>query len=594
MDINALIIIFTVASIVAILAKYIRWPYTITLVIAGIVIAFLGLQAPFKLDKDILFHILLPPLLFEGAFYMRMDHLRENSKIILLLILPGLMFSVFFTGFMLNMFFPAIPFIFALLLAAIVIPTDPAAILAFYRDMKIPKKLKAIIEGESVFDDGLAIVLFNVLLGIILLSATGSGNFSVTSGDIANGLWEFVKISGLGILLGGVAGYATVLILKRINDRFTEVMITVILAFGIFAIAEKIGGSGVFAVVIAGLLLGNYGTRFAMAPSTRMSLISFWSFLAFGVNSILFILIGMNVGIGAIADHIWIIVVTVLLLWGARAIVIAAVGAAANRKKPELPRNGQVMMWWGGLRGAIPIVMALSIPLFLADGVTEFPHRELILTTTFGVVLFTLLIQGLSLRRVLRGLGFSDAGRGGQLDERQAAAMTRDSSAVLATLKEDGDFQRGGYRWLSMRFAEANSILLSEMGALMSENGFVPKEEYTTAVIRTLGFKRESVREAWKKRMVTGEAAEKLIAEIGEQIRGLEADQSNLKMENPSEMLRKIGRSPGKSSASHSCACCSKDIGHAEAESHCGCGACFHTECLENEERCPVCLALLD
>lgn len=525
MDINSLIIIFVIACIVAVLAKLIKWPYTITLVIAGIIVAVLGIKAPFPLDRDILFQVLLPPLLFEGALHMRMDHLKQNSKVILLLIIPGLMFAVFFTGIILNLLFPQVPLIFTLLLAAIVIPTDPAAILAFYRDMKVPKKLKSIIEGESVFDDGLAIVLFNVMIGIILAaSLTSGGTMVVTSENILAGVGEFFKLSFLGILLGLGIGYIAVQLLKKIDDKFTEIMITVILAFGTFALAEIIGASGVFAVVIAGLILGNYGTRFAMAPSTRMSLINFWSFMSFGVNSILFIIIGMNVGLQAIIDNIWIIIATVLLLWAARAISICAIGLAVNRKKQELSGNGQVMMWWGGLRGAIPIVMALSIPLFLADGTTPFPHKELILTITFGVVLTTLLVQGLSLRSVLKRLGYQANARKDGIDEKTANAIMRDTTDILATLNEDGDFQDGGYQLLISKFSQANSVLLTEMGTLMKENGFVPKEEYLAAVRESLTVKRNAVKEAMQKKLILGEAAEKLIEEIDSQIEGLTAD----------------------------------------------------------------------
>jgi len=188
MDINPFIIIFAIASIVAILAKLIRWPYTIALVIAGIIVVALGLTAPFELDKNIIFHILLPPLLFEGALHMRLSHLRKNAKVIALLILPGLMLSVFLVAVLLNVFFPAIPLIITLLFAAIIIPTDPASILAFYKDMKVPTKLKSIIEGESVFDDGLAIVLFSVIVGIILISDFSGGSIDVGSEAVLSAL----------------------------------------------------------------------------------------------------------------------------------------------------------------------------------------------------------------------------------------------------------------------------------------------------------------------------------------------------------------------------------------------------------------------
>ncbi|MCK5024462.1 MAG: cation:proton antiporter, partial [Thermoplasmata archaeon] len=269
LDLNPFILIFAIASIVAILAKQIRFPYTITLVLAGIVVAIFGLEAPFELGYDLIFHILLPPLLFEGALHMRLSHLRDNAKLILLLILPGLLGSVFLVAFLLNIMFPAIPFMFMLLLAAIAIPTDPATILAFYKEMKVPVKLRSIVEGESVFDDGLAIVFWNVIVVIIAATAIGgTGEVLVEGHHILEGIGQFLKLSFLGIVIGGVMGYLAYLIIKKINDKFTEIMITVILAFGIFAFAEFLGGSGVFAVVIAGLILGNYGTRFAMAPST--------------------------------------------------------------------------------------------------------------------------------------------------------------------------------------------------------------------------------------------------------------------------------------------------------------------------------------
>jgi len=592
MDINPFIIIFAVASIVAILAKLIRWPYTIALVIAGMIVVALGLEAPFVLDKNLIFHILLPPLLFEGALHMRLSHLKKNVKVIALLIIPGLMLSVLLVAVVLNVFFPAIPLIITLLFAAIIIPTDPASILAFYKDMKVPKMLKSIIEGESVFDDGLAIVLFNVIVGIILIADFSGGRIDVGGEAILSGIGTFLKLSIVGVLFGAAMGYITFLLLKRIDDKFTEVMITVILAFGIFAVAEMLGASGVLAVVVSGLILGNYGTKLAMAPSTRMSLINFWSFLAFAVNSFLFILVGMSVSLQGIWDNALLITASVLLLWFARALMIFLIGKLANHKKKELPKTWQVTMWWGGLRGAIPIAMALSIPAFLDNG-GDFPYIEEIKAATFGVVLATLLIQGLTLRPLLKKLGFySSTKKEAEQEEREIAALVKDTMDELGTLVDDGELTRQGYDWLTSRFSQINSQLITEMGMLIREHGFIPKEEYTYTVKETLESKKDVIKDAWARNLISGTIGEKLIYEIEGQLRSLSAEMADSAPRTPVEILRSV--TGEKTPIERNCGICLETIEQNEEMIRCRCGTLFHRNCLEGIDRCPICIAVLD
>ncbi len=592
MDINPFIIIFAVASIVAILAKLIRWPYTIALVIAGMIVVTLGLEAPFVLDKNLIFHILLPPLLFEGALHMRLSHLKKNAKVIALLILPGLMLSVFLVAVLLNVFFPAIPLIITLLFAAIIIPTDPASILAFYRDMKVPTKLKSIIEGESVFDDGLAIVLFNVIVGIILIADFSGGRIDVGGEAVLSGIGEFLKLSIVGVLLGAAMGYITFLLIKRIDDKFTEVMITVILAFGIFAIAEAMEASGVLAVVVSGLILGNYGTKLAMAPSTRMSLINFWSFLAFAVNSFLFILVGMSVSLQGIWDNALLITASVLLLWFARALMIFLIGKIANHKKKELPKTWQVTMWWGGLRGAIPIAMALSIPAFLDNG-GDFPYIEEIKAATFGVVLATLLIQGLTLRPLLKKLGFyGSTKKEAEQEQKEMAALVKDTMDELSTLMDDGELTRQGYDWLTSRFSQINSQLITEMGILIREHGFIPKEEYTYIVKEALESKKDAIKDAWARNLISGTTGEKLMFELEEHLATLSTEDVVSAPRTPVEILRDVTKE--KEPIERNCGICLDAIGPDDETITCRCGTVFHNSCLEGIDRCPICIAVLE
>lgn len=601
-NINGLIIIFAIASIVAIFAKLIRWPYTITLVLAGIFVVILGLEAPedFELDRDLIFHILLPPLLFEGALHMRLSYLRENAKVITLLVLPGLMISVFLVAILLNLAFPVYPFIILLLFAAIIIPTDPASILAFYKEMKVPKKLRSIVEGESVFDDGLAIVLFSVILGVILVAYPTAGSMSVSSDDILSGVGLFLKLSFLGILLGVVLGYGAYLVMRKIDDKFTEVMITVILAFGIFALAEAVEASGVLAVVVAGLILGNYGTRVAMAPSTRMTLLNFWSFLAFAVTSFLFILVGMNVSLSGIWDNIWLIVAGILCLWLARALMIFVIGRVMNRNKTELPGRWQMTMWWGGLRGAIPIAMALSIPtyvVFIADndpGNILFPYRDTIIAVTFGVVLGTLIIQGFTLRPLLRRLGFYGVSiKEAEQEEKEIAALLTDSMSELKTLEEEGDLSKQGYEWLSSRFANINSQLITEMGTLIQEHGFIPKEEYIYTVHEALEQKKKVVSDAWARNLISGATGEKLIFEIESQISALTHETLDSRPRTPVEILRSVTGTE-TTSIERNCGICMDLIEPGQSVIKCRCGTLYHLNCLGNIDRCPICIAVLE
>ena len=593
LDIDQFLIIMMVAVIVAIVAKYIRWPYTIMLLISGLVIAYFNIDPPFVLDKAMIFHILLPPLIFEGALHMRLKHLKENAKVISLLAIPALILSSFFVGYLIYLFtdsflVSALPFSIALLIAIIIIPTDPVSILAIYKDTKIPTKLKNIIEGESIFDDGTCLVLFAVILDLIR-----SGNV-----DILTGVADFLRMAIFGILLGLAVGYVLFLIISKIDDKFTEVMITLIMVFGLFAMAENMGASGVFAVVMAGLILGNYGTRFAMAPSARHTLLSFWGFIVFLVNSFLFIVVGMNVDLGAVWDEIGLVIFCVLSLWFARAASIFIIGKIVNRGESKtLPYKWQAVMWWGGLRGAIPIALALSIPIYLDDG-TLFPHRDLILAVTFGVVLITLLVQGLSLKPLIKKLGFHTVSKKeAEKEEREIATLLRDTVDGLIQLKDDGEISSAAYDWLIHRYSQANSQLLTELGLLVQEHGFIPREEYTYSVKETLEAKKGAVKEAWEKKLITGKVGERLLLEIDAQISilAIETDATSLKM--PVDLLKSVTApvrsNNGQCDIERSCAICMGIIEPGEATNKCRCGTIFHNTCIEEEGRCPVCIAPL-
>jgi len=352
---------------------------------------------------------------------------------------------------------------------------------------------------------------------------------------------------------------------------------------------------------MAGLILGNYGTRFAMAPSARHSLLNFWGFLTFLVNSFLFILVGMNVNLGSVADELGLVIFCVLGLWLARALTVVLIGKFVNynKPKPELPRKWQFIMWWGGLRGAIPIALALSIPVTLDDG-TLFPHRDLILAVTFGVVLITLLAQGLSLRPVLGKLGFQPVSKK-QMDQedKEIAALIRDTVDELAQLRHDGEITNKAYDWLTHKYSRSNSQLLTELGLLIQEHGIIPREEYNLAVLETLVDKKKLIQEAWESELISGAIGERLILEIDDQIATLAKDDDDLisQPSMPSEFFRSVA-SPNARPTQHNiernCGMCLNVINPDEESTKCRCGTIFHNSCMDGVDRCPICIAVLE
>ncbi len=380
LQLEALVLqLLLIVSLVAIIVRRFRIPYTVALVLAGVV---LSLRAPLELEltPELILFILLPPLVFEAAFHLELDKLRQNLTTILLLAIPGVVLSMLIVGGMLSLG-AGLPIGLAMVFGALIAATDPVSVVAIFRRLGAPKRLEVLLESESLFNDGTAIVIFG-----LAVQALVSGEFS-----LVNGVIDFAVIGGGGIAVGLVFGWVTLQLIGRIDDYLIETTLTTVVAYGSFFVAEQLHVSGVLAVVTAGLVNGNIGQR-GMSPTTRIVVLNFWEYVAFLANSVVFLLIGLDIDLPGLAASLR------LILWAIAAVLVSrAIGIyGLSRLGPDIPRSWRHVMFWGGLRGAIALALALSLPVELGE-----PRQTLILMT-FGVVLFTLLVQGLSMDWVVR------------------------------------------------------------------------------------------------------------------------------------------------------------------------------------------------
>jgi Na+:H+ antiporter len=381
-----IMVMLVVVSLVALIARRLNIPYTVALVVVGLV---MSLQ-PFvhvTLTPELILTLLVPPLVFEAAFHLNLAELRRSLIPILVLAVPGVLLTTFVVGGVVAASV-GLTLPLALLFGALIAATDPVSVVALFRAVGVPKRLSVLVEGESLFNDGTAIVLFNILLVVAL-----GGQFT-TPGAVL----EFVRVSAGGIMIGLALGWLVSLLIARIDYYLIETALTALLAFGSFLIAERLHVSGVLAVVAAGLFNGNIGPR-GMSPTARIVVINFWEFVAFIANSFVFLLIGLDVNFSNLALSWQAILWAVLAVGIARAIVVYGLSWLVNRTTSEpIPLTWQHILNWGGLRGAISLALALSLPATLGA------QADLLRAMTFGVVLFSLLVQATTMRPVVRRL----------------------------------------------------------------------------------------------------------------------------------------------------------------------------------------------
>jgi CPA1 family monovalent cation:H+ antiporter len=379
-------VLLLVACLIAMLSRRLGLPYIVGLVVAGLLIALLPNSPEVPLSRDLIFNILLPPLVFEAALQLDWKRFRAELPLTLTLAFFGVAIAATVVAVGLHEI-AGWSWIGAALFGVLIAATDPVSVIASFREMGCLPRVSMVVESESLLNDGVAAV------GFAVLSAIAAGANPTAGAILPAFLWSL----GGGLAIGLAVSASVLLIVGRTDDPLVEITLTTIAAYGSFLLAEHVHASGIISALAAGLVIGSAGTRF-LSGSGRDRVHWAWEYFAFLANSLVFILIGMNVAhqplhrLGAVGA------IAILLVLAGRGLSVYPLSALFRWSRWRLEPSSQHALFWGGLRGALALALALAVP-------ASVPERGAIILTAFVVVAFSILVQGLTMPWLVKRLG---------------------------------------------------------------------------------------------------------------------------------------------------------------------------------------------
>jgi monovalent cation:H+ antiporter, CPA1 family len=394
-SLTVVVSLLLIASLVAIAAFYLRLPYTVALVVAGLALSLSGLFANVTVSKPIILLVFVPPLVFDGAINMHLVELRRRWKQVGLLAVPGTIVTaaVIAIGLLLV---PGMPIASAMLIAVVLAPTDPVSVLAVFKKNGVAAGLQTLLEGESIFNDALGIVLYVVVADFVFPNGSQP--------SFLGGVGMFLVETVVGAAVGLAVGFVAKKLMDTLDDHLVEITLSLVAAYGSFLIADRLHGSGIIATMAAGLFVGNYGAARSRSES-RLTLLAFWEVVAFLANSAVFLLIGLAFHARDLFERRTVIgtVVAVAMMFVGRAMAVWGLLAAVpsdGEGDRAIPKPWRTAMFWGGLRGGIPVALALGLE---GKRVGNTNTEALV----FAVVVFSLIVQGTTFTPLLNRLGLS-------------------------------------------------------------------------------------------------------------------------------------------------------------------------------------------
>lgn len=515
-----LIILLMVATVVALLSRQLRLPYVTGLVLAGLAIAEF-LPRRIGLDSALILNLFLPILLFEAAINTDISRLRSTIKPIALLAGPGVLMAAAVTATVLK-FGLGLAWVPALLGGVLLAITDTVSVIAVFKELSVPSRLTTIVEGESLFNDGTALVLFS-----LILQASRSGQPTLWEG-----VQEFVIVVLGGILVGLVLGYVSAGIFTRLDDPLSAILLTVAVALGASQLGEFLEVSGVVAIVVAGLMVGTLGLSRQVSASNRITLLSFWDYAGFGVNTFIFLLIGLELNLTSLWNALPGVLLAVLAYQVGRLVSVYPLLSAVRLIDRPIPWRWQHVLFLGNIKGSLSMALALTLPLTLTG-------RAELITIIFGTVLFSLVVQAVSLPWLVQRLHLSQGSQLRQQIEHLQAQLIAAKAAQdeLENLLRTGVLPRAIYE--EMRSAYQVQVVASEKalreiwdtmsrGMQAAESGFggdlSSRVKLDAIRRRLLLIEKGALSSALRQRILSEGVVRDRIQTIDQQLLGLEDD----------------------------------------------------------------------
>lgn len=511
-----LIFLLLVAAGTLSFTKRAKLPLTVTLLVVGMGLSALiraypdcfGMLGTLEISHDLILFIFLPTLIFESTFNMNVQAFRENLGPILLLAIPGVLISTAIIGVSIS-FLTHLPIEAALILGAILSATDPVAVISLFRQLGAPQRLIVLVEGESLLNDATAIVLTKILIGVFVASS-----FSMQT--LESGILDFLLLFVGGTICGTVLGWVAGILLGMVESDFlVETSITTAAAYLSFLLAEQVFGvSGVMATVGTGLVLGGWG-RVKISAPVRDYLEHFWEYMAFLANAFIFLLVGMRVSLPDLWQSLDVVALVLIVMLFARAVVVYGLLPLLNRlpRAEEINRRYQTVMWWGGLRGAIALAIVLSLD--------SFAYSSLFTAIVMGVVLFTLLVQGFSMRSLVKKLGLDTP----PLMDVQSQLECRLSAKIRALelvpkLQTGGQFSHVIAESIRFEIQDDVQSLQEEMN-LLREKEITREKEYAMLFLRAFAEERACYAELFSLGHISEQTYRQLLLTISAQTEAL-------------------------------------------------------------------------
>ena len=391
LTITNLELLLVVAAVASILGRRIRIPDSVALVLAGSLVTLLPYAPRIHLTKDLIFGIFLPPLVFEGALSIPWKKMERDLFPVLVLASLGVILSMGITAAGMHwvlrwQWLPAMTF------GALIATTDPVAVIALFKNLGVQGRLRLLVESESLFNDVAGVVVFGLVLSMSEPGFHPNG--------FAGMSWHILLLGAGSILCGFFVSWGTHLLVRRSEDRTVGNLLTFVAAFGSFTLADSFHLSGILACVVTGITIGNSRPFPGFSREARESMLSLWETVAFIINSVIFVLIGIRIAHETFLSDALTTLVSIVIVLLSRAGTVYPICSLFRRGRWEIPVPFQHILFWGGIRGPLALALSLGLP----EG---FPLKNEIVSLTFAIVAFSILIQGLTVGPAMKKLGLS-------------------------------------------------------------------------------------------------------------------------------------------------------------------------------------------